>query len=372
MVESSVSSAAPSLGRHDRLARVAASSTTVISFAGGLPDPALFPKRELGAALAAVLQSDPSSALQYGWPEGSEQLRSEVASELRARGADIDARRVIITSGAQQAILLSLASAPKCRTIAVDAESYPGALDAFRATSASLTSMRERADLYYVMPSVSNPRGTRMTADERDSLLQRASRHRGYILEDDAYDGTAFAEGPSRPLVADLPDRVFHIGTFSKTLCPGLRIGWLVPPSRIARKALVIKRNQDLQANGIAQALLVEYLAHGHFAELKRHARARYQRKAKRLMASVRRHLPQFSFQAPMGGFSLWLESALKADGERLLEASIRRGAAFDPGSMFRAKPQQNLAIRLCFSAVPESDIDEGVARLARAFGDCR
>jgi 2-aminoadipate transaminase len=335
-----------------------------------LPDPKLFPKRELGQALELVLGRQADAALQYGWPEGAEELREQVAQGLRARGAAVDATRIVITSGAQQAILLALAAVPKKGSVAVDAESYPGALDAFRAARAELVSPGERADLYYVMPSVSNPRGQRMSDAERKSLLERASRHRAYVLEDDAYDGTCFSGKSARPLLADLPERVFQIGSFSKTLCPGLRLGWLVPPPRLARSVLRRKRNQDLQANGLAQALLVEYLRRGRFEALKERARARYRRKARQLMASVRRHLPEFAFEPPIGGFSIWLESQLEHDSEELLAAAIRRGAAFDPGSMFSASRRRKLAIRLCYSTVPEADTDEGVARIAQAIKD--
>jgi 2-aminoadipate transaminase len=142
----------------------------------------------------------------------------------------------------------------------------------------------------------------------------------------------------------------------------------LVPPPRLARSVLRKKRNEDLQANGLAQALLVEYLRRGHFEALKARARARYRRKAGQLMASIKRHLPQFAFQPPLGGFSIWLESQLEQDSERLLAEAIRHGASFDPGSLFSSGPRQKLAIRLCYSTVPAADIDEGVARIARAI----
>jgi 2-aminoadipate transaminase len=368
MLELDTQGHAPSLGRHDLLARLAADKPGLISFAGGLPDPRLFPKRDLCEAFLVALSAHGRTALQYGWPEGSLELRGEVARELQARGADVEPERVIVTSGAQQAILLALSSVSKRRRIAVDDESYPGALDAFRAAHAQLVQLAEPADLYYVMPGISNPRGQQMPAASRAALLERARHHAAYVLEDDAYDGTRFSGQRSRPLLADSPERVFHIGTFSKTLCPGLRLGWLVPPRRFARRALRRKQNQDLQANGLGQALLVEYLRQGRFESLKERARRRYQRKAKALSASVARHLPQFRFAPPLGGFSLWLESDLRCNEERLLEAAIERGVSFDPGSLFRVVPEPGLALRLSFSVVSEQDIDEGVARIAQAL----
>jgi 2-aminoadipate transaminase len=358
----------PCLGRHDQLARLAAEKPGLISFAGGLPDPSLFPKRALSEAFFVALEAHGRSALQYGWPEGSPELREAVARQLAARGARVEAERVIITSGAQQAILLAMSAAPQRSRIGVEAESYPGALDAFRAAKAELVGLEEPADLYYVMPSISNPRGQPMAMKARRSLLARAKACGGYVLEDDAYDGTSFSGRPSPPLWADAPERVFHIGTFSKTLCPGLRLGWLIPPRRLARRSLRRKQTQDLQTNGLTQALLVEYLRQGGFDAHKARARKSYARKARLLQASVARHLPQFRYDAPVGGFSLWLESELACDDERLLEAAIEHGVSFDPGRLFRTTARQGLAIRLCFSAVDAAAIDEGVARLRRAL----
>ena len=356
------------LGRHDRLARQAAAVPGVISFAGGLPDAALFPKRQLGDALGAALTSHGGSALQYGWPEGSDELRSQVASQLRSRGANLSKEEIVITNGAQQALAIALSAAPRRSSVAVDQETYPGALDVFRAAHATLTDLQQSANVYYVMPSVSNPRGRRMSDAEKRALIARADEHGSFIIEDDAYDGTWFSGESARPLVADHRDRVFHVGTFSKTLCPGLRIGWLVPPPKLARRALRSKQNQDLQANGLAQALLVEYLRKGDFAAHLRRARSRYRRKAKVLMDSVRRHLPELRFEPPRGGFSLWLESDLVLDDERLLAAAIEQGASFDLGRVFRAQPSDKLAVRLCFSAVAEAEIDEGVRRIGKAL----
>jgi 2-aminoadipate transaminase len=308
--------------------------------------------------------------LQYGWPEGSLELREWIASELCSRGARVSAGRIIVTSGAQQAIQIAVATVSDRARVAVEAESYPGALDIFRAAQAQLVPLTDPAGLYYVMPNVSNPRGSTMPAAERTALLARASLSKGFIIEDDAYQGTCFSGAPQRPLLSDAPERVFHVGTFSKTLCPGLRIGWLVPPPRLAKRALKHKQASDLQANGLAQALLLEYLRTGHLPKLQKRARAHYHRKLERLLEAVRRELPQFRFNEPIGGFSLWLESEEDAEDTALLEAAVQQGASFDLGQQFRIDRARNLCLRLCFSAVPVADIDSGVARIARALGE--
>jgi 2-aminoadipate transaminase len=360
------------LGERDALARKAAATPGLISFAGGLPDPKLFPTRQLGRALEGALNESTGEALQYGWPEGSAELRDYVSRELRARGAKVDADRVVITSGAQQAIALALTALPKGAAIGVDPESYPGALDIFRASRRQLCGSSAAAGAYYVMPSVSNPRGQRMSPEQRGALLAHAAKHRGFVIEDDAYEGTWFSGESSLPLLAEAPERVFHIGTFSKTLCPGLRIGWLVPPPALARKVLRQKQAQDLQASSLAQSLLVRYLRGEQFAQHKQRARRHYRRKARLLARCVAERLPELSFRAPGGGFSLWLEADFGLDEKSLLAAAVQAGVSFDPGYTFRFEPSHQLALRLCYSAVAEDDIAEGVERLAKVLAKAR
>lgn len=340
----------------------------MISFAGGLPDPRLFPKRQLSQAFVSALTKHPATALQYGWPEGSLELRQHIASDLARRGVTVEPGRIIVTSGAQQAIQLAVTVVGPRPRIAVEPETYPGALEIFRSARGKLVELTDEAQLYYVMPSVSNPRGQTMSSDQRSALIERARRSRGFIIEDDAYEGTRFSGESAPPLLATHPERVFHVGTFSKTLCPGLRIGWLVPPRRLAKATLKQKQATDLQANGLSQALLAEYLRTGHFEPLKRRARSHYRRKLKRLLAAARRELPELRPSIPIGGFSLWLEGDLAADEARLLHRAIAERVSFDLGKPFRALPRPGLALRLCFSAVAEDDIEPGVARLARAL----
>jgi 2-aminoadipate transaminase len=351
--------------------RRAAQTRGTISFAGGLPDPARFPKAALSRAFVAALAQHADVALQYGWPEGDQRLRRAISKLLRARGARVSAERVIVTSGAQQALTIAALAAPRHRKIAVDKESYPAALEAFRALGGQLVDSEAAADVEYVMPSVSNPRGERMSPQQRKAVLSRAAGQR-YVIEDDAYDGTSFVPGVSRPLLASAPDRVFHVGTFSKTLSPGLRIGWLVAPPGLHDRALKQKQQQDLQASGLSQALLVEYLRSGGYAEHQRRSAAAYRRQLVRLERAVRRALPEFRFRTPGGGFSLWLESDLRLDELAVLEAAVRARVSFDPGSAFLAKPSSKLAMRLCFSAVPADKIEAGVARLAQAIARVR
>jgi 2-aminoadipate transaminase len=361
------------LSEHDRLQRLAANRADVISFAGGLPDSKLFPRRQLVRAFIATIERPSCSALQYGWPEGLIGLRRYVAERLVERGAHVDPSHVVITSGAQQAISLSLhASLRRGGVIGIEAESYPGALDAARAFGAKLTSLEDAAQAYYVMPGLSNPRGQAMVSAARRGLLERARRARACIIEDDAYAETVFSGRASRPLLADAPERVFHVGTFSKTLCPGLRVGWVVAPERYLRRILRAKQNNDLQANGLSQSLLEAYLEQGTFEALKARSRRSYARRAQRLAEAVRRYLPEFRFDEPCGGFSLWLESDLRLTDDALFDAALGEGVSFDMGQAFRRVASETLSLRLSYSCVAEEQIVEGVRRLARALRAAR
>lgn len=366
MIESGDELTRTSRDAQDRLQRQAASREDVISFAGGLPDPALFPKRELTRAFLEALAPHDAAALQYGWPEGSARLRELVARRLAERGARVEAERVLITSGAQQALSLALKAclAPGDR-VGVDPETYPGALHALSRHGAVATLMHAAARAYYAMPALSNPRGQTLGEAERRRLMAQAEAHDAFVLEDDAYAETCFAAVPP-PLVATHPERVFHIGTFSKTLCPGLRVGFLVPPTHQVHRCLEHKQDDDLQANGLAQALVERYLAEADYDAHLARSRRRYQRRAGKLARAVKRHLPAFRFSEPRGGFSIWLESELPIDESRLLELAVAHGVSFDGGNQFRLAPA-GLSLRLSYSSVPEREIEPGVERLARA-----
>jgi 2-aminoadipate transaminase len=349
----------------DRLQRKSAAEPTVLSLAGGLPAPDLFPRQIIASACVAVLEHSGCAALQYGWPEGDPELRSWVSRRLQARGATVQAEDVVITSGAQQAIALSIdALLEPGGTIHVDAESYPSALDLFRARGLKLTTSLA-AEAAYVMPGVSNPRGTDLAPDKLEALL----RSNLPILADEAYSELRF-DGRAAPLLlARAGERTFHIGTFSKTLCPGFRIGWLVPPRAYREKVLRLKADADLQANSLSQSILSETLRTWDYDAHLARARNEYARRAERLLRALRRHLPAFRVQPAEGGFSLFLEADRAGDDTRFLAAAIEEGVSFDPGRSFRAHDTgAPLTLRLCHSNLRVGVIDEAVRRLARAW----
>ncbi|WP_437927716.1 PLP-dependent aminotransferase family protein [Sorangium sp. So ce291] len=351
------------------LKRRAAETPGLISFAGGLPAPGEFPRTKLAASFVRALQSPSCPALQYGWPEGDEDLRSWIAGQLRRRGANVTRDDILVTSGAQQAVSLAAQMVRGAGArVGVEPESYPGALELFQALGMTAVDDRSNVDAYYLMPALSNPRGRKLSAYERARVLSTLRP----IIEDDAYADLCFDGAAPRPLLAEAPDRVFHVGTFSKTLCPGLRVGWLVPPRALRADILKLKQAEDLQAASLPQAILEDYLRNEDFDQRLVRLREFYARRAARMEQALRRHLPGWRFEPPAGGFAIWAEPDAQPNEAFFLAAAIEHGVAFDPGSQFRANGAVSpFALRLCFSSVSrDEELDEGVRRLARCWAE--
>jgi 2-aminoadipate transaminase len=347
--------------RIERLQRRFVTRPSVLSLAGGLPAIDMFPL----SALARSLRNAGAKALQYDWPEGRSELRARMAGRLSKRGAHVVAGDVIVTNGAQQAIDVAtgLLTAGSGR-VWVPPECYPAALELFRARGLDLGTESTNADFAYAMPLVGNPAGLALSAEERTALLEKSP----FVVEDDAYGELAFDGKSAPPLLAAAPDRVVHVGTFSKTLCPGLRVGWLVVPPSFREAARRAKQLMDLQSNGLAQCMVERFLALEDFDRHLETLRKHYARRAAALAEAVRRELPSFHFAEPRGGFSFWVTSELPGDDAELLATALSLGVSFDPGSDYRPSgASAPLALRLSFSSLPIPSMREAARRLARA-----
>jgi 2-aminoadipate transaminase len=358
--------------RIERLQRRSAKNEGILSLAGGLPADELFPRQKLASAFLSVVARPNSEALQYGWPEGSEGLRGFIADRLRTRGADVRADDVIVTSGAQQALAIAVELIGiDGRVVATEEETYPGALDLFRDRGAKTTAAMDRdAACIYVVAGASNPRGLPLSELRRKELVASGAP----LLVDEAYAELRFDGKVAEPFLVDARDRTFHIGTFSKTLCPGLRVGWLVPPPRLLADALRVKRDLDLQAGSMAQAVVEGYLALGDYDARLVRARKTYASRAGRLVRALRRWLPGARFVEPEGAFAVFVETDLEGvDEAHALGIANAHGVSYDPGSMFRPGGELDpFGFRLCYSSRTGDEIEEAVRRLARALGEVR
>ncbi len=340
----------------ETLHRACAARTDVIGLAGGLPDPELFPREAMRRAIDVVMNEPKLGALQYGWPEGDKNLRRWIANRL-----GISADDVIVTAGAQQAIALATeAVAPRGGRIGVAPATYPAALELFQSRGVEATE-GSVVDAFYVTPEIGNPEG--LPLDARLAEIVRTSNVP--VLADDAYTELRFTSSRS---VADRLSRVWRIGTFAKTLCPGLRVGWLVPPPEARALVLRLKHDADLQANGLGQAVLAELLRTWDYDAHLERARRVYARRAEVLASALRRHLPSWTFREPAGGFSIFVDTNARGDDVAFLAVASANGVSFDPGRMFRARARDRIELRVCHCNVSEPLLEEGVKRLARAW----
>lgn len=342
------------------LHKQAAARSDVLSLAGGLPADELLPHAELATAM---VEAASGMALQYGWPEGAHDLRAWIAARLAGRGADVDPERVIVTAGAQQALAIAGRALRGC-AIAVGEATYSGAIDAFTRAGARVVS--SGGDARYVIAGVGNPTGVDVC--DRDALLATSEP----LIVDEAYAELRFDGRVPRPLLADAPDRVWHVGTISKTIAPGLRVGWLIPPPAEHAAALDLKHAADLQTASISQDALARMLGQLSYDAMLQRARAYYAERAACLVEAVQAHIGGIRFRAPEGGFSIWVETDDEGDELALLVAALDERVTFDPGNAFRPHPSDCVAFRLSYSNQPPAAFPEAARRLDRALARWR
>jgi 2-aminoadipate transaminase len=361
----------------------------VISLAGGLPDARTFPVDALAAAAADALADDPGATLQYGPTEGDPQLRDLVAHRLGA-----DRANVTITSGAQQALqLVARAVLDPGDVVALADPAYVGALQAFRSADARLAplpsdhhglqvqALVELIDagtvpsLVYVTSSFDNPTGATLAGQRRVALAELAEEHGFWIVDDDPYGELRWAGSAPTPL-RELTDRTIVLGSTSKILSPGLRVGWASAPVELSRAIVVLKQSTDLHTSALSQQIVRRALGDEpamatHLAIL----RSAYQRQAGALADALDRHLPgALRFGRPDGGMFLWAELAphvaADASADQLLERALACGTAFVPGSAFAVEPTggHRRRLRLSFATATEEELDEAARRLAGAL----
>ncbi|WP_068877430.1 MULTISPECIES: PLP-dependent aminotransferase family protein [unclassified Phenylobacterium] len=352
----------------------------ILSFAGGIPDPVLFPTERIAALYAEVLAEAGAQALQYSVSEGLPDLRRWIAARMTADGTPCDEGNIVITAGSQQALdLIGKLFLSRGSTVMVERPTYMGALGAFNAYEPAYADLSGEvpagARLAYVVPDFANPSGRTMPRRERERLLARAEAHDLVVVEDGAYRDLRFA-GTAEPSLIALDvarsggienARTLYCGTFSKTLSPALRLGWVCAPRAVIDKLVLLKQGCDLHVSTINQMVAARVVAEGFDGHLER-LRAHYRERASAMQTALARHMPMgVTWSKPQGGMFVWLQLPEGLDGAQLLEAALaEERVAFVPGAPFFAVGPEANTLRLSYSLPSPADIDEGVRRLGR------
>ncbi|PZT68881.1 PLP-dependent aminotransferase family protein [Streptomyces sp. SW4] len=363
----------------------------VINFAGGLPAPELFDADGIAAAYQAVLAETPARALQYATTEGEPALRTALAGRTSARGLPTGPDDLLITTGSQQALsLLATALIEPGDAVLVENPCYLAALQAFGLAGARVIAVpgdedgvdpdaladlvvRERPKLLYTVPTFQNPTGRTMPAARRAAVAEAAARHGLWIVEDDPYGELRF-EGERVPWIAACEparDRTVLLGSFSKVMAPGLRLGWLRAPAALRRACAVAKQAADLHTPTVNQLAAARYLADRDLDAHVARVAAAYRERRDAMLAGLADALPAGStWQRPEGGMFLWARLPESYDTTALLPEVVRHDVAYVPGAPFYAGDTPDRStLRLCFVTQTPQEITEGLRRLRTGLG---
>ena len=359
----------------------------IISFAGGLPSPKTFPIAEFDAASHKVLSQDGQAALQYAASEGFPALREAVAAMLPW---NVDPAQVLITTGSQQGLdLVAKILIDGGSKILVETPTYLGALQAFTPMEPAVVSVAsddegvvvddlvakaKDARFIYLLPNFQNPTGRSMSETRRAAVSAAAAQAGLPIIEDNPYGELWFDEEPPLPLSARNPEGCIYLGSFSKVLAPGLRLGFLVAPKHIYPKLLQAKQAVDLHTPSFTQRMVAEVLK-GNF--LDRHVptiRALYKSQRDAMLVALQREMAGLDVQwnTPAGGMFLWARLPEGMSAVDLLPQAVERGVAFVPGAAFYADHADARTLRLSFVTASVEQINIGVKALAEAIRSAR
>jgi len=377
-----------------------AQRSDIISLAGGWPDAALFPAKLFDEITHDVLTRDPGPALQYGVTEGYRPFRTVLAEQARAAGVNVDEDNILVTSGAQQALdLVGRLLIDEGDTVLVEKPTYLGAIQAWRAYGARFaaveiddsglrtdllekTIQKHQPKLIYVLPNFHNPAGVTMTLERRKELVDLADRYSIAIVEDDPY-GQLRYEGEHIPSILSLDaarstppgekltqGNVIYASTFSKTLAPGLRLGWIIAPGDVARKLVMAKQGADLHSSALSQVIAYEFCKRGLLPAQVKRIRDTYRIRRDAMLEAMKEHFPPgVRWTVPQGGLFLWVMLPPGVDSVELLrEALDEEKIAFVPGIAFFTDGSGQDTLRLTFASSPPEVVREGIRRLGQAI----
>lgn len=360
----------------------------ILSMAGGLPSADTFPVDALKAACDQVLSKNAKEALQYASSEGFAPLREWVAAKVGTLGLNARPDQVLITSGSQQGLdlvgkILCDAGAP----VAVETPTYLGALQAFTPYEPIFTSLASDEQgvrpeaiaalphdapgtrFSYLLPNYQNPTGRVMSLARREAVVAAAQAARVPIVEDNPYGDLWFDEPPPASLSSLWPEGAIYLGSFSKVLTPGFRLGYIVAPDELYPKLLQAKQAADLHTPGFNQRVVHEVIKNGFLDQHVPKIRARYKANRDAMAAALQEHLPAgCEWQNPAGGMFFWIRLPEGFDAMALLPLAVEAGIAYVPGAAFYAHKPDPRSLRLSFVTLTPDLITEGVAILGRVL----
>jgi len=369
----------------------------VISFAGGLPAPDLFPLEEFRDAADRVLRDQGQQALQYSTTEGAPLLREMIARHTSRYGIAVTLDNVLVTSGSQQALdLIGRVFLNPGDHVLVERPTYLGALQAWSAyqaeylsvdvdadgmrTDAAAAALRGGPKFIYALPNFQNPTGVTLSLERRRRLVGLADEHGVPILEDDPYGQLRYDADHLPPLVSvDAEHRgfgrggysgnVLYLSTFSKTLAPGLRLGWVIGPADVVHRLAQAKQGADLHTSIFVQLVAYEVARSGFLDHHVRRLRAAYRERRDAMLAAMAAHFPQsITWTRPLGGLFIWATLPNGLDAADLLRQALADKVAFVPGGVFFADGTGHNTLRLNFTAARPAVIEEGIACLGRVL----
>ena len=356
----------------------------ILSLAGGLPSPDSFPVEAMREATARVLRDHPREALQYAASEGFAPLREWVARQMVAQGLAVDASQVLITTGSQQGLdLVGKVLIDAGSTVAVESPTYLGALQAFAPYEPEVVtvpcdddgprpeglSVAKGARFLYMLPNFQNPSGRCMSEGRRAALVEAARTLDLPIVEDNPYGDLWFDAPPPPSLASRWPEGTVYLGSFSKVLAPGLRLGYVIAPPAMLPKLLQAKQAADLHTPGFNQRVVFEVIRDGFLREHVPTIRARYKAQRDAMRAALEAQLPAgCRWSVPSGGMFFWVELPEGSDAVALLPRAVELGMAYVPGAAFFATNPKLNTLRLSFVTLAPAEIERGVALLAQAL----
>ena len=368
----------------------------VISLAGGLPDTSTFPPQSFAAQMTRIAQESSAEALQYGPTEGYAETKECIRAVMRAEGMDPDPDDILVTTGGQQAIdLVAKTLVDPGDVVVAEAPTYPGAVPVFSSYQAETRQVEvddegmridllselldrlardgRRPKFIYSVPSFQNPAGVTLSPERRRWLIEICRERELLVVEDNPYGLLRYGGEPVDPLYKlDGGDYVLYLGTFSKILSPGIRLGWLCAPPPVMAKVVLGKQASDLCTSTLSQYFVNEYFSEGRWREYVDSLVSVYRSRRDVMLDSLDRHFPaQASWSHPEGGLFCWATLPGYIDTTDLLARALRDNVAFVPGAAaFADGSSGSNSMRLNFSGSTEDEIREGIRRIGRVVSE--